>query len=274
MGEGLDTGRFPGERVFRFRRSRMAQARQPLFEKIEHVPYDLVLMSKNYPNDRLTAGRRLVAVSPDSPFAKALLIELDWPNVKQYADAWEKDAAHQPAMLVALGKRHIEDGKFAAAERCLKAALALAPEQSTYYQLVASMRNRAWKTSGWRHWRNTCNDPKGPVRASTMPCAGDHRLALHRVQAMGEGRALRRGSREKRGGLGRVDGRGLPGRTAKLGRRGRTRCARRLPTIRTQNWLGTPSAGGPATATWMPRGKWPTNSSKTSTRPPPTGLPS
>ena len=94
-------------------------------------------MTKNYSSDRLVAARRLAAVSPDSPCAKAILIELDWPNVKQHAEAWEKDAARQPAMLMALGKRHLEDGKFAAAERCLKAAVAIAPSEATYSELAA-----------------------------------------------------------------------------------------------------------------------------------------
>ncbi len=104
--------------------------------RVDHVANELIFIIEHYHNDRLSAARRLLAISPDSPYAKATLIEDDWPNVRQHAEAWEKDAAHQPAMLAALAKHHLEDGKFAAAERCLKAALPMAPDESTYRQLA------------------------------------------------------------------------------------------------------------------------------------------
>ena len=108
-----------------------------LLERIDLVANELIAVIEQYEqHDRLPAAHRLLAVSPDSPYAKTYLIEDDWPNVRQYAEAWEKEAAHQPTVLAALGKRHFEDGKLAAAERCLKAALSMAPEEPTYSQLA------------------------------------------------------------------------------------------------------------------------------------------
>ena len=106
------------------------------FFQADQVANDLIFVIQSYDNDRLQAAHRLLVMSPDSPYAKAALIKYDWHNVRQYAAAWEKGAARQPAVLAALGKRHLEDGQLAAAERCLKAALSLAPEEPTYSQLA------------------------------------------------------------------------------------------------------------------------------------------
>ena len=216
-----------------------------------------------------------MAVSPDSPFAKALLIELDWPNVKQYADAWEKDAAHQPAMLVALGKRHLEDGKFAAAERCLKAALALAPSNRPTTNWPPSMKNRAWKTNGWRRLEEYLQRPKGPGRGPRR-CPVRETIALHFIERKQWEKAEPYAEEAAKTGAG----------WAVLSA---AACQEGL-----QNWDAAEEHVREAASNYsdaktglvlllpadrprrrrMPRGKWPTNSSKTSTRPPPTGLPS
>ena len=93
---------------------------------------------KRVPNSdyRQNALRRLLEVSPDSPYARASLIECDWPSVRRQAAAWEKDAGRQPALLVALAKRHEQDGEYSAAVRCLKTAVRVAPQESTCNNLA------------------------------------------------------------------------------------------------------------------------------------------
>ena len=111
------------------------QSFNPFFQA-DQVANDLIFIIELYDNDRLKAARRLLEISPVSPYAKATLIEHDWQNVRQHAEAWERDAAHQPAVLAALAKHHIEDGKLAAAEHCLKATLQMAPDEPTYRRLA------------------------------------------------------------------------------------------------------------------------------------------
>ena len=69
---------------------------------MDDVANDLVITSKGVPDWHVSAARRLLEVSPDSPYAKAVLVESDWPSVRKQAAAWEKDAGNQPALLVAL----------------------------------------------------------------------------------------------------------------------------------------------------------------------------
>jgi tetratricopeptide (TPR) repeat protein len=115
---------------------------------MDDVANDLVITSKGVPDWHVSAARRLLEVSPDSPYAKAVLVESDWPSVRKQAAAWEKDAGNQPALLVALGKHHDADGEYAAAVRCLEEAMRFAPEEETCYVLSRIYRqhgeNEKW----------------------------------------------------------------------------------------------------------------------------------
>ena len=199
--------------------------------------------------DRLPAAHRLLAVSPDSPYAKTYLIKDNFHNVRQYAEAWEKEAAHQPAVLAALGN-HIEDGKLAATEACLKAALSMAPEEPTYSQLAVSLLRRNWAGKN-KLLRLATLEVLKRCGGGSNDAGVRQAIALHFMEhrAISEGRALRRGSRQEQVSMGLLDGRGLPkeGLQESGTPRGRTSTTP-PPRLRTCGCFGTASAGGPATA--------------------------
>ena len=65
-------------------------------------------------------------------------------------------------MLTALAKHHLEDGKFAAAERCLKAALPLAPDESTYRQLAGVYEKQGQEDKWLATLEEFLQRPRGP----------------------------------------------------------------------------------------------------------------
>lgn len=87
-------------------------------------------------------ARRLEAVSPHCPAARAARIMWDWQNVAGQAAPWEKEAAHRLPVLVALGRRYAALNRPGDAERCLRAAAKLAPEAEIYKMLAEIFRKQ------------------------------------------------------------------------------------------------------------------------------------
>ena len=105
---------------------------------MDHVANDLVFVANGVHQLRLPAECFAPAAGgqPRLALCQASLIECDWPSVRRQAAAWEKDAGRQPALLVALAKRHEQDGEYSAAVRCLKTAVRIAAQESTCNNLA------------------------------------------------------------------------------------------------------------------------------------------
>ncbi len=102
--------------------------------------------------DKLRNARFIEDVSPFSPTARAMRIEKSWAEVEGKAGAWEEEGS--PTILVALGRRYIELKRWNDAQRCLKRALTLAPDQVNY-EILAHM----FKVQGdWKRWQETLDE--------------------------------------------------------------------------------------------------------------------
>ena len=69
--------------------------------------------------NKLGIARDILKVSPFHAYARAVLINKDWENVKGEVAAWEKESGVSPAVLAALGVRYSAEKKFDDAERVL-----------------------------------------------------------------------------------------------------------------------------------------------------------
>lgn len=113
--------------------------------------------------------RRVLEVSPFSPFARAALIEGDWKLTERDAAQWEKESAGQPNVLMALGQQYLTARKLDDAERCLAAAAKLAPSVKGA-QLLAEVYKQRGDTQRWiATLEALSNDPQSGVDAAKIP---------------------------------------------------------------------------------------------------------
>ena len=70
----------------------------------------------------------LLKISPYSPMARTLLVKFHWDAVADKAGQWERELAPHPEFLTSLGESYMALGRWADAERCFKAALAITPD--------------------------------------------------------------------------------------------------------------------------------------------------
>ena len=90
----------------------------------DHVVRDISLEIRNADDHSRAAayarsGRMLLALSPNSQYAKANLIEHDWEHAKSHLAAWEKESSGSPTLLGAIARRYQAMGKTDDAERLL-----------------------------------------------------------------------------------------------------------------------------------------------------------
>lgn len=119
---------------------------------VDHVAHDEAQATQET-GQSLTYAKRLLGISPRSPFGRAVLIEKDWENSKQHLAEWEKDPAtsDSPALLGALSKRYTEMDRADDARDALRKYVELAPEKWAYVMLAenAKARNdlKLWKAT-------------------------------------------------------------------------------------------------------------------------------
>jgi tetratricopeptide (TPR) repeat protein len=77
-------------------------------------------------------ARALQKVSPHSPIPYWMLIEHDWKNSEAQAAEWEKRFKDAPVVQGILGERYFRLHRWADAERCARASLALSPDKDAY----------------------------------------------------------------------------------------------------------------------------------------------
>ena len=214
--EGLDLrGICMFQEFYEYDRKRWDAQDPAIWLTMDKVANDLFVWAENMHDCYSEASHQLLEISPDSPYAKAAMVECDWPNVRHKAAAWEKDAGRQPVLLVALAKRHEEDGDCAAAMRCLQAALRRSARgidllQVGQHVLEAGRERQVLGDVG----KVVANARHGPGPWASPPA--DRNLS-RAGQALVQSPALCRRGGENRHRLGRLDGGRLPGRNARLG---------------------------------------------------------
>ena len=90
----------------------------------------------------------MLQISPYLPLARFYLITFDWKNTEKLAAQWEKQEAGHSAVLLALGLQYSKLGRLDDAERCLKAAIEVAPVMSNYSALAEFYQEHG-KTDSW-----------------------------------------------------------------------------------------------------------------------------
>jgi hypothetical protein len=96
-------------------------------------------------------ARNLLEVSPDSPFAMAVLIEFDPKATAAEIAGWEKKAGDTPQVLEALARLHTKQKKPELAERDLIRYIEQQPECWAYQMLAANYKGRG----DMKRWRET-----------------------------------------------------------------------------------------------------------------------
>jgi tetratricopeptide (TPR) repeat protein len=94
-------------------------------------------------------ARALLAVSPHSPGARALLIEKDWNGVKGELAQWEKEGGDAPAVLAALARHYSADKNYAEAGKYLARYIEHSPD-SWAFELLAKNYKDQGDLKGWQ----------------------------------------------------------------------------------------------------------------------------
>jgi len=120
---------------------RFVSATRILANHADHVVRDLSLQIRNSTDTNASvnygeAARRLLAVSPRSQYAKAILIEYDPGYAQPHLAEWEKEAVGSPALLGALARVYDKLGKTEEAKRSLEAYIKLSPDAWAYKTLA------------------------------------------------------------------------------------------------------------------------------------------
>jgi tetratricopeptide (TPR) repeat protein len=104
--------------------------------------------------DKAAAAVSLLAVTPKSPFAKAVIIEKDWVRAKEHLAEWEQEASGSPAILAALARRYAELGKIEEAQRALMRYIRFSPDYWAYQQLAKQHKD----AGDLAQWESTLKD--------------------------------------------------------------------------------------------------------------------
>jgi hypothetical protein len=99
----------------------------------------------------LDYARKLMAISPNCPFAMAELIEFAWPEAEKRFDSWRKVVGNHPTFLASVARRQGKLGEDEQAETTLKAYINKSADLWAYEQLAAIYQKRgdkvAWKAT-------------------------------------------------------------------------------------------------------------------------------
>ncbi len=98
---------------------------------------------------KVQMARDILHASPYQPYARAVLIENDWENVKDQVVAWEKEAGDFPAVLGALGVHYSQSKNYDEAMRVLARYIDLSPEVGAFRLLAANFKAQG-KIDRWQ----------------------------------------------------------------------------------------------------------------------------
>jgi beta-lactamase regulating signal transducer with metallopeptidase domain/tetratricopeptide (TPR) repeat protein len=88
------------------------------------------------PKNQYRAAKLLLKASYHSPPGRACLIDSHWDEVEYAAGQFEREGQQHPVVLMALGSRYMQLGRYADAERCLRAALTVSGDAQIYEWLA------------------------------------------------------------------------------------------------------------------------------------------
>ena len=105
---------------------------------------DLSMSIDNYgtPPQGTDRARKLMAVSPNSPFGMAKLIEDAWGEAEKNVDQWQKVVGDHPTFVAAMARHHVKAGRTDEAERALKRSIELSPDLWAFQDLADLYRKR------------------------------------------------------------------------------------------------------------------------------------
>lgn len=158
--------------------------RSAIASHVDHVSRELcLLIAEDLPAGEMEKARvvrRLLAVSPHSPFGRAKLIEADWDASAIRAPDWQKEARRSPAVIGAVARRATSHGQFRDAERFLTEYIAVSPDAWAYEMLAGVYRSRGntprWLATLQEFLKNS--DDSGPDQARIQVQIADHYMNL------------------------------------------------------------------------------------------------
>jgi tetratricopeptide (TPR) repeat protein len=122
---------------------------------VDNTAYDLSeLVRSTGGRDQSNNALALLEVSPDSQYAKAVLIEKDWERAAPHIEEWEKGANNAPVLLAALARRYGEKGQVDDARRSLLRYVQFSPDQWAYELLAKGFKDRG----DLDRWRSTLEE--------------------------------------------------------------------------------------------------------------------
>jgi hypothetical protein len=78
----------------------------------------------------------ILGASPFHPFARAVLIDKDWENVKDQVAVWDKESGNSPAILAALGRHYSAAKDYEEARRVVSRYIAASPRAGAFRLLA------------------------------------------------------------------------------------------------------------------------------------------
>jgi tetratricopeptide (TPR) repeat protein len=118
-------------------------ARQSALKHVDNNAHDLAeLLSDSEALDQPRIARALLAVSPKSSYAKAVIVEKDWDRAKPHLADWERDASSAPALLAAFAKRYNDLGKIDLARRALLRYIQFSADYWAYELLAKTCKDQ------------------------------------------------------------------------------------------------------------------------------------
>jgi tetratricopeptide (TPR) repeat protein len=113
---------------------------------LDHVARDLSLWIAENPQigdlERSRQVRRLLAISPNSPFARAKLIEADWDASASRSPQWLREARSSPVLFAAVARRSASQGTFSDTVHFLTDYIAISPDAWAYELLARTYRSQ------------------------------------------------------------------------------------------------------------------------------------
>ena len=127
---------------------------QPAQRNSDFVARDLVMQirvcaTSRSPEPSRTIAKILLALSPYSPFARAILVERDWDNVQRDVKEWDKHAEQYPWLAFSLGVQYARLKRWDDAERCFKATVKIVPPEVEAWKQLAAVYFQQDKTDRW-----------------------------------------------------------------------------------------------------------------------------
>jgi tetratricopeptide (TPR) repeat protein len=150
---------------------------------VDNVAHDLAETIQATGNS-IDYARRLLSLSPRSPYGRAVRIEKDWNGVKANVAAWEDDpiTGDAPTLLAALGKRYSAMGRIDDAQRALKRYLKDSPEYWAYRLMADNERDRG----DLKRWKEALDEFLSRGEDSGLDFAGAQVEIARRLMELGQ----------------------------------------------------------------------------------------